>query len=282
MPRFDYDPLDFNLPPVKTISRVMALQKAWFSPQFSGLENINPNRPALYVGNHTIFGGLDAPLMVAGLYEQTGVYLRSLADRAHFYVPGWRDFLVKYGSIVGTRANCTALMQSGQNILVYPGGGREVMKNKGEGYQLIWKDRTGFAALAMEHGYDIIPFGAVGAEEAFSIHYDADDFRASALGKALTKTGIMAKYLRNGDVFNPIVTGIGKTMIPRPEKQYFSFGKPISTLPWQERHAEKAAQLEVRELVEQQVYAQLENSFAMREQDTDWAGWRKRLTGRVA
>lgn len=280
MPRFDADPLDFTQPSVQTISRAMALQKAWFSPQFVGLENIDPARPALYVGNHTLFGGLDAPLMVSGLYEQTGVYLRSLADRAHFYVPGWRDVLVKFGSVVGTRENCAALMRSGQSILVYPGGSREVMKNKGESYRLLWKDRTGFAAMAMEHGYDIIPFAAIGAEEAFSIHYDANDFRASRLGQALTQTGLMGKYLRNGDAFNPLVTGVGKTLLPRPEKQYFSFGKPIATIPWLGRHTDKEAQYEVRTQVELQVYAQMESLFALREQDTDWSWWRRKLTGR--
>jgi hypothetical protein len=35
-------------------------------------------------------------------------------------------------------------------VLVYPGGGREVAKRKGEKYQLLWKERVGFARLAIE------------------------------------------------------------------------------------------------------------------------------------
>ena len=35
-------------------------------------------------------------------------------------------------------------MERGEAILVFPGGGREVMKRKDEDYVLIWKERLGF------------------------------------------------------------------------------------------------------------------------------------------
>jgi hypothetical protein len=38
-------------------------------------------------------------------------------------------------------------------VLVFPGGGREVTKRKGEAHKVIWKERTGFARMAIEHGY---------------------------------------------------------------------------------------------------------------------------------
>ncbi len=41
-----------------------------------------------------------------------------------------------------------SVMQQGYSILVFPGGGREVLKRKGEAYQLIWKQRYGFLKLA--------------------------------------------------------------------------------------------------------------------------------------
>jgi len=272
--------LDFQPPPLASLKRILTAQQAWFAPQFFGLENIDASRPALYVGNHTIMGGLDAPLMVAGIYEHSGVYLRSLTDRFHFMVPGWRSLLTKFGSVVGSRENCAALMQSGANILVFPGGAREVMKNRGESYQLIWKARTGFAAMAMEHGYDIATFAAVGADDAYDIHYDANDFRDSRLGRAMQRSGFMEKYLRNGEAFNPIITGIPGTMIPRPEKLYFRFGPRISTQEYQEHHADKEAQWEVRKKVEDQVYADMDALFALRAADEDWSWWRKRLTRR--
>lgn len=47
--------------------------------------------------------------------------------------------------VLGTPENCAALMQAGQSILVFPGGGREVMRRKGEAYRLIWKRCRGGA-----------------------------------------------------------------------------------------------------------------------------------------
>lgn len=277
---YEYKVLDFRVPELADLKGKLRWQWAWFAPQFHGLEHVDASRPALYVGNHTLYGGLDGPLMLSGLYEKTGVYLRSLGDRLHFQVPGWRRMLVKYGTVEGTRENCAQLMESGQHVLVYPGGGREVMKNRGEAYRLIWKDRTGFAAMAMQHGYDIVPFGAVGAEDAYDIRYDADDFRASGLGRWLTRRGLMEKYLRNGDVFTPLVTGVGGLPLPRPQKLYFGFGERISTREWQDRYQDKDAQWQVRRQVEAAVYAQMDRMFVERAKDTELGWWRRRLQKR--
>ncbi len=280
MAAFSYQVHDFVRPPVTELQALLRLQALWFDPQFYGLAHIDPARPALYVGNHTIYGGLDGPLMLAGLYEKAGVYLRALGDHVHFQVPLWRSLLVKYGTVAGTREHCDALMAAGEHILVYPGGGREVTKNRGEAYRLIWKERTGFAAMALRHGYDIIPFAAIGAEDCFDIHYDANDFRASRLGRFLSRRGLLQKQLRNGELFAPLVTGLAGLPLPRPEKLYFSFGPRISTRALQEQHADKAVQWSVRTQVEAAVYAEMDRLFAIRAQDAGWSWWRKRCIKR--
>ena len=130
-------PLTFVPPPLKKIEQALWLQQQWFDPVFSGLDNIDRARPALYVGNHTLYGTLDAPLMLLGLYRHKGIFLRSLGDHIHFKIPLWRDLLWDNGCVAGTPENCQQLMQAKEHILVFPGGGREVMKNKGEEYQLV-------------------------------------------------------------------------------------------------------------------------------------------------
>jgi 1-acyl-sn-glycerol-3-phosphate acyltransferase len=55
-------------------------------------------------------------------------------------------------------------MRRGELVTVFPGGGREVNKRKNEQYKLVWKNRLGFARLAIQHGYPIVPFASVGAE----------------------------------------------------------------------------------------------------------------------
>lgn len=274
------DPNDFTPPSLEELQRALGLQWQYFSPRFFGLENVRPGSKMLFVGNHTIFGMLDSPLMQLGIYKETGVFPRALGDRVHFYVPGWRDRLQRWGGVEGTPENCARLMENGWPVLVFPGGGREVMKNKGEAYQLIWKQRTGFARMAMQYGYDIIPFAAVGAEDAYTIRYDANDFRASLLGRALDKTGVMRKYMRNGDNFAPIVTGIGPTRLPRPERMYFKFGKPIPTLAYMEKSEDKEAQWEVRRKVENAVTGMMDELKEIRAADKDYSWLRKKLIHR--
>ena len=273
------NPLTFSPPPLSRLQKALFLQKKWFAPEFFGLENVDRAKPALYVGNHTLYGTLDGPLMILGLYQHNGVFLRSLGDHIHFQIPLWRNLLWDNGCVAGTPENCQQLMQAKEHILVYPGGGREVKKNDGEKYQLIWKERTGFARMAMQHGYDIVPFAAIGADDAFDIHYDANDFQQSPAGQWLEKTGISNKYLRGGDAFVPLTSGLG--FLPRPEKFYFAFGERISTQEVSHEADDKSSQWQVREQVAASIYGLMEDLFAIREKDqATWPTWRKKLTGR--
>lgn len=271
--------LAFTPPLLKRIQQGLWLQRQWFDPVFTGLDNVDKSKPALYVGNHTLYGTLDAPLMLLGLYQHKDIFLRSLGDHIHFKIPLWRNLLWDNGCVAATPKNCQQLMQAKEHILVFPGGGREVMKNDGEQYQLIWKERTGFARMAMQHGYDIVPFAAIGADDAFDIHYDANDFQQSAVGQLLQKSGISDKYLRGGDAFAPITTGLG--LLPRPEKFYFAFGERISTQEVSHEADDKSSQWQVREQVAASIYGLMEDLFAIREKDqATWPTWRKKLTKR--
>jgi len=275
------DPMDFTPPPLRRIQRALWLQRQWFAPQSFGLEHLDPARPALYVGNHTIYGVLDGPLMVLDVYEKTGIYFRSLGDHFHFQVPGWREMLLQGGAVHGTPEVCSQLMQGRQHIIVYPGGAREVMKNQGEQYRLMWKRRTGFARMAMQHGYDIIPFAALGADDALSIRYDSQTFRQSLLGRVARKTGLLDSLFRGGDTLGPWVTGVAGTVIPRPEKMYFLFGERISTAHLQADYQNIDAQWQVRHQVENAIYSQLDALREIRAKDTDWSWWRKKLIARM-
>jgi 1-acyl-sn-glycerol-3-phosphate acyltransferase len=199
----------------------------YFAPEYLHMDRADAARPTLFVGNHSVFGVLDVMLFADGLYRERGISLRLLADRNHFRFPVWRDLVELQGAVLGSRANCAALMRRGEHMLVFPGGAREVFKHKGEAYRLIWKERYGFVRLAIEHGYTITPYATVGAEEAFDVLLDSSDYMKTPLGRALKASGLADRYLRGGDEFPPVVRGLGLTVIPRPEKLYFSIGKPM-------------------------------------------------------
>lgn len=252
----------FERPSARTMRQALALLRPLrrlASPVFHGLDGVPASRPLLFVGNHTIYGVLDVPFLFAELYEQKGIFLRSLGDHAHFKVPGWRDFLTRFGTVDGTRANCARLMQEGECILVFPGGGREVAKRKGERYQLIWKNRLGFARLAIAHGCTIVPFSAVGVDDAFDILVDGDDVLATPLGRVLRRLGVREEALM------PIPLGF------RPERLYFRFGRPISTRRFRGQADDEARCRELRDQVQAAVADGIRFLLAERERDPDRA-----------
>lgn len=218
----------FRPPSKAQVRLLMAPSRAYFRPKFFGLEHVDPAQPALLVGNHTLIGVLDAPLFVAQIYEERGVWVRALGDRLHFAVPGWRELMQRLGVVVGSPATCAELMRAGQHVLVFPGGGREVAKRKGEAYELIWKERAGFARMAIEHRYPVLPFAAVGAEECFDIVWDANDVLDSSVGGLLKKTPLF-DAMRGGDALMPFVRGWKGTPLPKPERFYFAVGEAIPT-----------------------------------------------------
>jgi 1-acyl-sn-glycerol-3-phosphate acyltransferase len=261
------DVLDFRPPSAKTLWRLTAPLRAYHRPRFFGLHHVDSQRPSLLVGNHTIYGLLDIPHLVTAIYRERGMLVRSLGDRLHFQLPGWGHLLKSLGAVVGSRETCAQLMQAGAHILVFPGGGREVAKRKGEAYKLIWKERTGFARMAIEHGYSITPFASVGPEECFDIVVDANDVMQSPLGRFLERTGITKHFLRGGEAILPIARGLGYTMVPRPERFYFSCGPPIDTRRYAGRHDDREALLALRTEVQKAVEERIAELLSIRARD---------------
>lgn len=267
MPKIPDDITAFTPPSVAFVKRASWPLKRWFDPKFFGVGHINPATPSLFVGNHTIYGIIDSPLLFAGLYERTGIFVRALGDHFHYKVPAWGDLLLKFGSVPGTPENCAALMRAGQNVLVFPGGAREVAKRRGEENCLVWKSRTGFARMAIEHQYPIVPFASLGPDDMFTILYDAEDFKQSWFGRRVLDNPFLVNLLRDGDLVMPLARGLGPTLLPRPERFYFMFGKPISTVPFAGMANDKKAQWELREQVSDAIEKMMEDLKKIRAND---------------
>ncbi len=236
-----------DLPPERWLDRLAHLLDPleWFTqPRLYGIENI-PAGGVLLVGNHTIYGILDVPFLLAELWKQRRITVRSLGEHAHYSIPIWRDALELCGMVRGSRANVRELMRERQNILVFPGGAREVNKRRGEKYRLMWKERIGFARLAIEFGYPIVPFAAVGAEEMLDVVIDEDFPPYAELAHLIEK-------LTHWPI-QPVVRGVGASPIPRPERLYFWFGQPIDTERLSHRHEQDDTARRLRDEVKQVV-----------------------------
>jgi 1-acyl-sn-glycerol-3-phosphate acyltransferase len=267
-------------PPSQKFDLMLRGLRWYFDPEFLHLERASRRRPTLFVANHSVWNVFDAMLFADALYRERGIVLRPLSDRGHFRVPLWRDLLVQQGSVLGSRENCAALMRQRENVLVFPGGAREVFKRKGESYRLLWKERYGFVRLAIEHGYTITPYATVGAEESLDVVLDAGDYMRSPVGRYLTSSGIAERHLRGGEELPPLVRGLALTPLPRPEKMYFVVGKPLDMRPYRGRHEDPGTLRRVRDRVARQLESLIAEGREHRSRDTR-AGIVRRMLNRL-
>ncbi|MGB0095925.1 MAG: lysophospholipid acyltransferase family protein [Solirubrobacteraceae bacterium] len=250
-----------DLPSEASIDRLVSLLAPFLricQPKLHGLNNL-PADGSLLVGNHTIYGFLDLPFMMAEIWKRRRLAIRGLGEHAHYTVPLWRDLLAKGGMVRGTRDNVRALMRDRQTILVFPGGSREVNKRRGQQYQLLWRERIGFARLAIEHGYPIVPFAAVGVDDMLDVIVDQNTPIYGQLARAYEKL--------LGFPTPPVVRGVGLTPIPRLDRLYFWLGEPIDSGRFGTRFDDTAAARALREEAQQAILTGIQ--FLRDERDQD-------------
>ena len=217
--------------------RVQALTRAIFTladragpivdlsrPYVDGLGNLPRDGRFLLVGNHTAFGLAEVVLIPYFVHRELGVRVRGLADRSFAYARGLAaDLLAAAGAVIGEPDIGAELMRNGETVLVFPGGGPEMPKFKGEDYQLRWQGRSGFARLAIAHDYPIVPVGLVGGDDVYRSLVSRD----STFGRL--SQAVSPRLLGRPCVAIPLVRGVGPTLIPRPQRMYLRFGTPLQT-----------------------------------------------------
>ena len=83
----------------------------------------------------------------------------------------------------------------------------QVNKRKGEEYRLFWSDQPDFVRMAAKLDALIIPFAAVGGDEAFDIAMDSDEIlRAPILGDLVRAAAqrYACPSLKRSSPFRPI------------------------------------------------------------------------------
>ncbi len=194
-----------------------------YRPYVDGLESLPRDGRFLLVGNHTQ-GGSEVFLIPYFVRQEIGTRVRPLAERSMGKMPApMSDVFAAYGAVVGAPETARELMHHNESILVFPGGGREISKFKGEEYTLRWQGRAGFARLSVENDYPIVPVALVGGDDVYRSMLTRDG-RLGRFSSAITE-----KLTGRTDMAPPLMRGIGPTMIPRPQRMYLRFAAPIET-----------------------------------------------------
>ncbi len=217
-------------------------------------------RPLLFVGNHQLFAP-DLGLLIEEVLLRRGTLLRGLAHPAVFAAGGnpglgatafgtppgasrgrpgapAENMFQTFGAVPVSGKNLYALLSAGEAALLFPGGVREAYKRRGEAYKLLWPARPEFVRHALRTGATIVPFAAVGAEDAVEIVADAEQLLAAPLlGDALRARAAAVPAARAVDTRATEQGGKEELFLPPlivpsasgPARYYFRFGAPRRT-----------------------------------------------------
>ena len=212
------------------------LIKQVFQPQLLDTHNI-PKQPCLFVANHALYA-VDGPIIGLPMLEEQGRFIRALSDKFLWH-PFNEELLLNQGVVIGHPEVCSALMEVGSDLIVFPGGAHEATKSADKKYQLLWKERHGFIKLAAKHGYTIVPTAIVGPEEFYDHLIEGEDLPNTLVGRALSLLGLINENTRS-DLMGPIPLGVFGTLIPKPQKCYIQFSEPLDLSKYKgKRLAEK-------------------------------------------
>lgn len=225
-----HDIVKFTPPSKSAMDALLTPYKPFLTVESTGLQSIPTNDPYFFVSNHSLYG-IEMPLLLNQLYQHKNIFPRALADHFHFATLNG-PIIRAFGAVDGTRENVDALMSKGESVLVYPGGGHEVLKHSSvPRYELMWKQRVGFARCAIKHGYPILPCACVGTEDMFDPIYDIP-------------TG-----------YKGMVIPLSVTTPCKVQKVYFWFGQPIETKQYNGEFTNEDYAKEVRDMTKSAIEA---------------------------
>jgi len=192
--------------------------------------------PILFVSNHSRFGIYDLVFVLAELYSR-GIKARGLAHKNHFDSGSPLGPIFKrFGAVAASPRSAFRLLAEGEAVLLFPGGAAEVNKGKGQDYQLLWKKEADFVRLAARFpGCKIVPFAAVGAEEAYDLILDQKEQLSNPVLGPLARAAFNSLGLEAEEALLPLAAlpftrGLVPAFpipLPRPERLYFEFCEPI-------------------------------------------------------
>jgi 1-acyl-sn-glycerol-3-phosphate acyltransferase len=137
-----------------------------------------PQGPVLYVGNHN--GGIAGPDLcctLGSLWDARGPEAPLYALAHDFPMRQVRPFgavLQRFGALRATPDNALCALQSGAQVLVYPGGDLDAYRHARRRDEVVLGKRTGFVRVAQAAGVSIVPIVAHGAHRSAYIFSEGE------------------------------------------------------------------------------------------------------------
>nr|WP_082684058.1 lysophospholipid acyltransferase family protein [Mycobacterium sp. IS-1556] len=202
----------------------------YFRLEIDGWHRI-PDEPSLLVGIHS--GGsltMDAWTLVHSFYRHFEGR-RALHGTAHdvlMSAPLLGDYFKAVGVIRASRDGVTSALAAGHDVIVWPGGEQDAMRNWRHRDKAVLAGRKGFVRQAIRSGVPIVPVATVGGHDTvFVLSEGRFIARWTGLGKRLR--GATAPIIA-GFPF-PLAVEILPTHLPLPAKIRTELLDPIRVDP---------------------------------------------------
>ncbi|XVF31217.1 hypothetical protein REPUB_Repub16aG0126600 [Reevesia pubescens] len=202
-----------------------------------GLAGVPDEGPVLLVGYHMLMG-LELSSLIDGFLREKKIMIRGVAHPELFWGKfhtssnefSLTDWMKVMGALPVTANYLFKALSTKSHVLLYPGGQREALHNKGEQYKLFWPNQPEFVRMAAKFGATIVPFGTVGEDDIVELVLDYNDWMKIPVVndriKEAIRGGIRIRDETKGEVANRELSVPG--MLPKlPGRFYYLFGKPI-------------------------------------------------------
>ncbi|XP_063982320.1 DGAT1/2-independent enzyme synthesizing storage lipids [Diachasmimorpha longicaudata] len=137
----------------------------YYGYEVVGIENIPMDSPVLFIYYHGALP-IDLYYFIAKIVLLNSKVIHTVADNFFFKVPGFSIICHVMKMIPGTIQTCSAILREGNMLAISPGGVYEAQFGDSY-YQLLWKNRLGFAKVALDAKVCIVPIFTKNVREAF-------------------------------------------------------------------------------------------------------------------
>jgi 1-acyl-sn-glycerol-3-phosphate acyltransferase len=192
------------------------MHRYYFRVENHGIENV-PTGGVLLIANHSGQVGYDGMMLALSMLLDAHPprVARGMGEYFFWKNPFLGVMASRSGTLVGTPENCTAILEAGECVMVFPEGARGANKPFHKRYRLQ-RFGSGFMRLALAARVPIVPVGIVGAEEQQPGLANLEGL-GRRLGLPSFPITVTAPWL------GPL--GIALAL---PTKYHIHFGKPLS------------------------------------------------------
>ena len=204
--------------PNQTLMRIQkpvwdVLCRYYFRLETSGWERL-PEETSLLIGNHS--GGsltMDAWTFVFDWWRRFGTerVLHATAHDVLMATPGLGDYFRQTGVIPASRQGVSAALSAGCDVVIWPGGDVDAMRNWRRRDEAVLAGRMGFVRTAIRSGVPIVPVASIGGHDTAFVLSEG-----RWIANGLDRVSGLKQKLRGSRL--PIVLG-------------FPFGLTIETIP---------------------------------------------------